>query len=369
MDRTYRHLLLLQAVLAAANSMAVVFAITFFRNEGFTDGDVVLLNLVAFAVSALGCVAFTRVRPLRARASMAAGLAVLASSYAAYLVLSGWPLLLFVAVAWGAYIPLFFLPFNALVIGQTRAGDRARKVATFILAYTVVGIAGPALGGVVVDRLGYGPLFALAVGILASGIALMFRLGVGDRNVAFAFDFRRMGARTNVALFAEGGFEGMAFGILPLIAYGFTSEAIALGGLFSLFALAGGAVTVVLGVASDRFRNRRPFLLAGAACSVVASLLVVQAPSPAAFAVGNSLLSLTSSLAPVFLFTIAVERGPGRHAEAIVTREVLLNAGRAASLSAFFILITLGATTQQAFALAAVSLAFVALGDAKPAVE
>jgi predicted MFS family arabinose efflux permease len=368
-DRTYRHLLLLQGVLAAGNSMAVVFAITYFRNVGFSDGDVVLLNLVAFAVAALACVAFTRVRALPARASMAAGLVVLAASYGAYLVLSGWPLLVFVAVAWGAYIPLFFLPFNALVIGQTQAGDRARKVATFILAYTVVGIAGPALGGAVVDRLGYGPLFALSVGILGGGIALLFLLGVGDRTVGFAFDFRRMGARTNVALFAEGGFEGMAFGILPLIAYGFTSEAIDLGGLFSLFALAGGAVTVILGVASDRLRNRRPFLLAGAACSVVASLLVVQSRSLAAFAVGNSLLSLTSSLAPVFLFTIAVERGPGRHAEAIVTREVLLNAGRAASLSAFFVLIMLGATTQQAFALAAVSLAFVALGDARRAVE
>ena len=367
MDRPYRHLLLLQALLAAANSMAVVFAITYFRAKGFSDRDVVLLNLVGFGVAALGCVAFTRWRSIRPRTGLAAGLAVLASSYVAYLFLTGWPLLLFVAVAWGAYIPLFFLPFNALVIGLTRAEDRARKVASFILAYTLIGIAGPALGGAIVDRLGYGVLFALSAAVLASTIALLSRLDIGDHKVGFAFDFRRMGARTNVALFAEGGFEGMSFGILPLIAYDFTSRSIDLGWLFSLFALAGGLVTVVLGTMSDKLRNRRPFLLGGAACSVAASFLVVQAPSLGAFAVGNSLLSLTSSLAPLFLFTIAIERGPGRHAEAIVTREFLLNAGRASSLSAFFLLVTLGATVQQAFALAAVSLAFVALGEAGPA--
>ena len=366
MERTYRDLLVLQLILAAANSMAYVFAITYFRSQGFSNRDVVLLNVVAFGVSAAGCIAFTRSPAVRARTALTAGLVLLAGSYAAYLLLRGWALLLFVAFAWGAYVPLFFLPFNALLIGLTKPEDRARKVASFILVYTVVGIAGPSVGGAIVERVGYGALFALSAILLILEIAVVFRLGVGDRRLAFAFDFHRMGARTNIALFAEGGFEGMAFGILPLIAYGFTTGAIDLGGLFSLFALAGGVVTIALGILSDRLRNRRPFLVAGATCSVLASLLVVQAGSFAAFAIGNSLLSLTSSIAPLFLFTIAVERGPGRHAEAIATREVLLNCGRTLSLSVFFVLMTFGTGVQQAFLLAAVSLAFVAVADANP---
>lgn len=364
MDRTYRHLLALQSVMAVANSMAAVFAILFLvGQEGFTDREAVFLNLLAFAISAVGCVVATRARPRSARILMVLGLAALAASYGAYLVLHGWPLLLFVAVTWGVYVPLFFLPFNALVIGITRPEDRARKIGSFVLAYTVVGIAGPSLGGAIVDRFGYPPLFAVAVVVLLADIALLVLLREGREPFGFSLDLRRLGRRTSVALFAEGGFEGMAFGVIPLIAYAFTTEELDLGGLFSLFALAGGIVSVLLGTASDRLRHRTPFLVFGAAASALACLLVVSARTLGGFAFGNSMLSLTASIAPIFLFAIAVERIPGRPASAIVTRELLLNSGRAASLTAFFALLTVGLPVQQAFLLAAACLVFVGVAQ------
>lgn len=350
--------------MAIANSMAAVFAILFLVDVGgFTDRDAVALNFVAFAISALTCVAFTRAPPIRSRLLMALGLAALAASYFVYLFLRGWPLILAVALTWGLYVPLFFLPFNALVIGITRPGDRAGKIGSFFLAYTVVAIAGPTMGGILVDRFGYSVLFALATAVLLADIAILLRLRVGMDSVRFSFDFARIGRRTTVALFAEGGFEGMAFGVVPLIAYEFTQNELDLGGLFSLFALAGGIVTVILGTASDRLRHRTPFLIVGAAASALACLLVVSARSLSAFAFGNSMLTLTASIAPIFLFTIAVERCVGRPSSAIVTREVLLNAGRTASLGAFFALLSVGVTVQQAFLLAAVSLLFVGLGQ------
>src|SRR5436309_404350 len=124
MDRTYRHLLLLQSVLAVANSMAAAFSIIFLLDPvptqpPFGAADIAIMNLFTFSLSAIVCVVFTRIRHVRSRVSMALGLTILASSYLAYLVLRGRPLLLYVAFAWGAYIPLFFLPFNALVIGTT----------------------------------------------------------------------------------------------------------------------------------------------------------------------------------------------------------------------------------------------------------
>jgi predicted MFS family arabinose efflux permease len=361
-DRAYGRLLALQSILAAANSMGVVFAITFFVDQGgFASRDVVLLNLFAFGVSSLACVGFARARPMRARPLMAAGLAVLAGSYAAYLVLHGWPLMAFVAVAWGAYVPLFFLPFNVLVIRRTRIEDRARKIGMLVLTYTAVAIVGPTIGGAIVDAFGHGTLFAISAAISAAGIAFLAFVDGGEP-VSFRFAFHRTGPRTTAALFAEGAFEGMSFGVIPLIAYAFTAEASQIGNLFSLFALAGGVVTVLLGVMSDRMRNRAPFVVLGAVASAAAAVLVVRAPSLADFAIGNSLLSLTASVAPIFLFAIAVERLPDDPAGAIVTREVLLNAGRTASLAAYFFLVALGVTAQGAFVVAAVSLAFVALG-------
>lgn len=362
MDRAYGRLLALQSILAAANSMGVVFAITFFVDqENFVSRDVVLLNLFAFGISSLACVGIARARPMRARPLMAVGLAVLAASYASYLVLRGWPLMAVVAAAWGAYVPLFFLPFNVLVIRRTRTEDRARKIGTLVLTYTAVAIVGPTIGGAVVDAFGYGTLFAISAAISAAGIAFLALVDDGEP-VSFRFAFRRTGPRTSAALFAEGAFEGMSFGVIPLIAYAFTAEESQIGNLFSLFALAGGIVTVLLGAVSDRMRNRSPFVVLGAVASAVAAVLVVRAPSLADFAIGNSLLSLTASVAPIFLFAIVVERLPDDPAGAIVTREVLLNLGRTASLAAYFSLVAFGVTAQGAFVVAAVGLAFVALG-------
>ncbi|TLZ53273.1 MAG: MFS transporter [Methanobacteriota archaeon] len=371
MDRAHRRLLVLQSVLAIGNSMAASFALVFLLDPSvtqppFTARDIALLNLVSFAISALGCVAFTRLRPRRARASMAAGLAALVVSYLAYLALRGWPLLLVVAVAWGVYIPLFFLPFNSLVVRATKAKDRAGTIGTFILVYALVAIAGPSVGGLIIHNLGYSVLFSIAGAVLLVNVGLVFGLRQGPEPIPFAFDFKGLGPRTTVALFAEGGFEGIAFAIIPVIAYGFTESPVDLGGLFSLFALAGGVVTVVLGVWSDRLLVRRSFLAVGAGLSIVWTLLVVRASSVTEFALGNSLLSLTSSVAPLFLYTIAVDRLAGRPAQAVATREVLLNAGRAASLLVFFVLTAYGVPAQLAFALAAVSLAFVALGQDRP---
>jgi len=271
-----------------------------------------------------------------------------------------------VAAMWGAYIPLFFLPFNAHVIAITKPEDRARKIGTFVLAYTVVAIAGPTLGGAMKDAWGYQVLFAFSSLVLLGGLVLIAQLHEASEPMRFTLDFRGLGARNAIALFAEGGFEGLSFGVVPVIAYQFLPPGVDFGGLFSLFALAGGIVTVILGTVSDRLRNRGPFLFAGATLSAASTLLVVRAGTLQEFALGQSLLSLTASLAPIFLFAMAVERLPGRPRDAIVSRELLLNAGRTSSLAAAFFLVGLGLGVQQAFVLAAACLAFVAVAKGAP---
>ncbi len=366
MDRTFARLLVVQSVLAFANSMAAVFAMVYFLEHGFSFADVVVLNVVAFGLSAAGCVAIAWWRPVRGRTLMAVGLGALIVSYIVYLVLDGWALFLVVAVTWGLYIPFFYLAFNGLVIDTTRAADRGRKLGILVLAVTLVAIVGPTVGGAIVEGfapVGYAVLFGAASLILVVDLALLWRLA-GAREVAsFGFAFEAVGARTAAALLGEGAFEGLAFGVLPLIAYAFEARGLRLGSLFSLFALAGGVVTVSLGALSDRLRNRRPFLLAGAAASAFAGVLVAASRDLPSYAVAASVLSVTSSLAPTILYAITVERLPDRPRQAIATREVLLNAGRAASLSVCLALLFAGVAIEGTFLVAAGSVALVALGS------
>jgi len=352
----------IQVVLALANATAAVFLFVFLlKNEGFSLGALVVFSVISFVIASLLCAVLVRLRPLRSDLLMSMGLAILASSYAAFLVVGGWPLLVYVGVAWGLYIPLFFVPFNALVIATTRTEDRTGKIGGLVLSYTAVAILAPTLGGTIIEAAGYGVVFSFAAIVLVADIALLAHLRIGREAVPIAFDFPRLGSRTAAALFAEGGFEGLFFGVVPLLAYTFTQEELSLGGLFSLFALAGGVVTVTLGVLSDRMRDRRPFLILGAGATAASTALVVTATSLPAFALANSLVSLTSAIAPVFLFTMAVERIPARPGHASVTREVLLNGGRTMSLAAYLVLLAVGVGPFPAFALAAVCLAVVAI--------
>jgi len=365
MDRAYRNLMGIQSVLALANATAGIFTtISLLKNEGFDTFSAVLFSLLTFAVASVTCIALVLSRPRRGGLLMITGLSILASSYLVFLFAHGWFLLVYVGVAWGVYIPLFFVPFNALVVATTRTEDRAGRIGSFIFAYTAVAIVAPTLGGAIITGAGYSVVFAFAALILLANVALVARLCVGHERITFAFAFTRLGPRTSIALFAEGGFEGMVFGVVPILAYLFARDELAIGGLYSLFALAGGAITVLLGLASDRFKDRRPFLVAGAAATAASTVLVVIATSLPSLALGNSLVSLTSPIAPLFLLTMAVERIPDRPAAAVVTREILLNGGRTVSLAAFLVLLVLGVPPTHGFALAGASVAVVALAQA-----
>lgn len=354
----------IQSILALANATAGVFTIVFLlKIDGFPVSDLVLFSLISFGVAVPVCVALVLVRPRRCDVLMVTGLLILSSSYVAYLVVRGWLLLAYVGVAWGLYIPLFFVPFNTLIVGTTHAGDRAGRIGGFVFGYTTVAILAPTLGGTIIAGVGYGVVFLFAAIVLVANalVILSFRIGRDPLRVAFAF--QRLGRRTIAAIFAQGGFEGLSFGVVPLLVYAFTQDELGIGGVFSLFALAGGAIVLLLGMLSDRMRDRRPFLLVGIFATGAASVLVVVATSLPALALGNSIVSLVSPIVPLFLMTLAVERMPEHPAHAVVTREVLLNGGRTVSLTVVLVLLTLGVSSFHTFAIAGVCMVFVGLAQ------
>lgn len=362
MERPYGRLLAIQSVLALANATAGVFTITFLlKHEDFPISDVVVFSLLTFCIAPFVCLALVRSRPRSGSLLMATGLVVLASSYVAYLFAHGWPLLIYVGVAWGLYIPLFFVPFNTLVAETTGTHDRARRIGGVVLGYNAVAILAPALGGAVITAAGYSVVFSFAALVLIANVLLVRRLRVGRSPLPLSLGLSALGPRAVVSFLAQGGFESLLFGVGPLLAYQFTTEELGIGGLFSLFALAGGAITALLGVASDRLRDRRPFVLLGGIATAGATSLVVTATSLSTFALGNSIVTMFYPIGPVFLLTMAVDAMPARPAHAIVTREMLLNIGRTVSLAVYLVLLGFGVATTHGFAIAGVCMAIVAI--------
>ncbi len=73
----------------------------------------------------------------------------------------------------GLGFALVFVSSQGHVIDGSSAGDRARSLAVFIRAILVAGLCGPPLGGMLSDRLGVAPTFAVCAGLCLLALVVL----------------------------------------------------------------------------------------------------------------------------------------------------------------------------------------------------
>src|SRR5256885_842254 len=134
------------------------------------------------------------------------------------------------------------------------------------------------------------------------------RLVPREESFSYFINLRRMGSRTALAFAGQGGVDGLLSVATPLGSFLLTRDSFALGLLFALFSLAAGIAAVVLGRVSDRVKVRSPFLLLGPALSIPACLLAFFSRNLESFAFAIGWLSMTSVVAPSFIYTILLDR-------------------------------------------------------------
>lgn len=342
--RGYRELIGVLAVQAFGNQMAGSFWIVYLVSAPQSlDFDVaMLLWVIGFGTAAATVLAISRGRPLRATRSMTSGLAIMVLGHLAFVLLP--PLTAVVAggLAFGLYLPLFWLPLNTLVVRETRPANRAGRLAGVTATFTITAVAAPALGGFLADRVGYRFVFALAGLIVLGNLGLVRLLAQREESLAFSFDLRRIGRRMGLAFSGQGAVDGLLSAATPLGSFIFTTSSLALGLLFALFSLAAGIGAILLGRISDRVRERTPFLLVGPLLSVPACILAFAVRDLGTFAFAVGWLSMTSVVAPSFIYTILVDRTEGAIPAVTATRELLLNASRTLALLGGIAVLLLG---------------------------
>lgn len=368
--RGYRELLLVLGPVAFAASLSGSFWVVFLSQE-FTLAPALIAAMFAGAtfVAAAGCAVLGRIRSLPATRTMIAGVACSAAMQVALAFLQGPPLYVLFSVLYGLYIPMFWLPWNTLVVEQTRLDDRGEKMAGVSFGANLAGSCAPFLGGIVVAVFGFPRLFLLATAVLAVAAGVIAAFAQEPDDVRLRIDLRRLGPRNCVAYLGQGGIDGVLWTAIPLVALSFLNDNVQLGALFSLFILAGGLGGIALGRWSDRIRHRRRFLAIGAALPLPLVLAVAVAPSVFGFGLANGFLSATLVLAPTFLSVIAIDRLPGEAGLVMTTREVLLNSGRCASSLALVALFLAGLRPQAAIVLIAVFLPLEAIARSRTRTE
>ena len=360
MLRPYGRLLLFQGLLALSGSTAGSFFAYFFLDVGAWQPFLAALA-IGFTAAAVASLAMTR-RPFQSHTSMASGTLLFGAQFPLLLALPpDWGAVAS-GLCWGAGIPLFFLPLNTLAADMTNERDRAVKLGGLFLGFTVVGIVGPSVGGLLVSLGGYPLCFAFGSSVAAVDAALLFALRSDGRLIRFCVDFRAMGARLSAGSLAQGGMEGALGLAVAATMFGFVRDKTTIGLLLSAFALFGGVTTVILARVSDRIRRRRRFLVVGALLAAGGLAGVSLATDLAQYFVASSLMQLALLIGPLFLFAMAVDRFEGRHADGIATREVLLNSGRVFGVAAAAAVLFFTGSPLLAFTAAAVFAAGMAIG-------
>ena len=332
--RGYRRLLGILAVQAFGNQMAASFWLVYLVSppQSLSFDVAIFVWIIAFAVAACTVLGLARGRPIRATTAMSTGLGIMILGHISFAVLPALQGMVFGALFFGIYIPLFWLPLNSLIVRETHSGNRAGRLAAITAVFAITGVLAPILGGFLADVVNYRAVFGLAAVIVGVNFLLVRSLAQADESLSFSLDLRRVGRRAALAFSGQGGVDGLTSAATPLGAFLFTSASLALGLLFALFSLAAGIATVVLGWMSDRVRVRTPFLLLGPLLSVPACLLVYFVRDLATFAFAIGWFSMTSAVAPSFIYTILVDRAEQHVPSLTATRELILNTSRTVAL-------------------------------------
>jgi MFS family permease len=353
--RAFAGLMIIETMLAFGNTFASSFNIIYLFNKldmPMWSGPIYLG--LGFFISIFVSLWMSWRPHLDPRNAMLAGLSFLIAEYLLFLfVKDGWLLSLAVGCAFGLFYPLFWTPFNVLMAQMTQRGDRGVTYGAFFFVWPLVTFFAPFLGGLVIGYANYQLLFALGIVIiLVTALTVIAYRKYIPTDQVMKIRLKAIGRRNAIAVLGEGGFEGVFWVDVTLVAYFFTKNELDLGALFSLFGLSAGVMAIILGKVSDRIQNRRLFVILSALTSVPCVVIVALSQSIDQFAIGNGLLEFASFILPVFIFAILTDKLETAKNDSVLGREYLLDIGRTSAIAALMALLYLGADPRHCFLLA-----------------
>lgn len=353
--RAFAGLFIIETMLAFGNTFAASFNMIYLYNElhmPLWAGPTYLV--IGFGIAVIVSLWMSWRPHIDPRNAMILGLACLVVEYSMFLLVDdGWIIGIGVGIAFGLWYPLFWTPFNVLMAQMTQRTDRGVKYGAFFFVWPLAAFFAPFLGGLVIGFINYMVLFAIGIGIIvATALMVVAYRNYIPKDQVMRITLDAIGKRNVIALLGEGGFEGVFWVDVTLVAFMFSQDEISLGVLFSLFGLSAGLMGIILGKLSDRIQNRSFFLKLSALGSIPCIVLIWMSGTMEEYALSNGLLEFASFVLPVFLFAILTDTLEEKKNDSVLTREYLLDIGRTAGVGALMVLLYLGATPQECFLLA-----------------
>lgn len=352
--RAFAGLMLIEAMLAFGNTFAASFNLIYlFKHLDMPIWTGPIYLGMGFFISIFVSLWMSWKPHLDPRNAMLAGLLFLVLEYALFLtVQDGWLLIILVGCSFGLFYPLFWTPMNVLMAQLTDKDDRGVTYGAFFFVWPLVTFIAPFFGGVVIGWASYQVLFALGIIIIGmTALTIVAYRKYIPKDQVMKIRLEVIGRRNVISVLGEGGFEGVFWIDITIIAYIFTQSELDLGALFSLFGLAAGAMAVILGKISDRIQDRRTFVVMSTLASVPCALLIGLANTLDQFAIATGLLEFAAFAFPIFVFAILTDKFEEAKNDSVLGREYLLDIGRAGSIGLLVVLLYLGVSPQHCFLL------------------
>jgi MFS family permease len=386
-------LVVIQSLMAIANTVANSFALIYLIREGYDYIACSIFILISCVVPILLLLFAARTVVKNFSASMNTGMISMMLYYASLMflddvnLLGGWLLILIPPLMYGIYIVTFWIPYNTLMMHITSVKARGATIGVYFLVWPLITAVGPLIGGLLITRYSYDAMFLFSIIVIASNLFYMsgFRIlrklreriiipeliqsvttGI-LRKEKTTLDFTGIGSRLMYGLFAEGIVDGVFWVAVPIISFQFaTSESAVnsestLSQYLSLFALWGAIMTVALGYLSDRIKNRRTILRIGSLLCAVSIILAAIAPTVQGYLLGMSMTYFFLAIIPAFLFTMLLDKLERYKKKGVLVREFLLNVGRVAGAATTIVLLLLDFDLMAAIAVSGVITATIVI--------
>jgi MFS family permease len=377
----HRHgdLIMVQTLVALANTLSNSFALIYLLRRGADYIECSIFVLVSIVVSTLLVAFASRTIVKNFSSSINTSLVCLAIYYVLLMFLHGWPLIVIPPLFFGIYIVTFWVPYNVLIMHITSRAKRGAIIGSYFLIFPLVGVATPALGGLVILLFGYQALFAIAALLAMCDIVfilgwrvfkvlrqriiipeLLQSLMINMRGHPHVdMDFKAVDWRLRTALFAEGVQDGIFWILIPLMSFEFAKSEVSAGGYFSLFAVWGAMMTIALGYLSDRLKDRASIVRVGAAFGALSVLMAASSANAVHYASSMSIAFFWIAMIPSFLFTMLLDKVEKLKKKGVVLREFLLDSGRVVGVLATIVLLLLGIKLSGAMVIAGIALATI----------
>ena len=332
-SRAFRNLIIIEAMLAFATTLASPFVSIFLFKRSML-GIISIANFygLCFAFSVLFCVIFTFLPVLKAWLYISLSYVVLIAYYLSIWLLPPTWMFIVCPPLFGLYVMWFWLPFNFLFCDLTSKGDRSTTIGLTFLLFPAIQLIMPLVGGAVISQAGYNEMFIATATILGVAVFMSFLLLRGKDGMITErarLDFRPFGNNLIAGLVLQGMQDGIFTFLLPLMSLSFTGGEFGVGEALSLLAVGGAAGAVLVARISDKSGDRVSWLRVCALASVPFLLLVFIFPTFFVFMLCIGIAQLTISVVSILIMTMSIDKNEAHKPTALLTRELLLELGRA----------------------------------------